>query len=93
MIPYSGRHLLRSLGYLAAKKLDKALPLFEQTLEKREAKLGPNHPDTLATMSSLGKAYTKSGQADKAADLFQELVSQVRKSLPKNSPQRSGWLA
>ena len=36
-----------ALGYQAAGKLDKALPLFEETLTLTKAKLGPDHPDTL----------------------------------------------
>ena len=38
-----------AVGYQAAGKLDKALPLFEETLTLRKAKLGPDHPDTLIT--------------------------------------------
>ena len=34
-------------AYQAAGKLDLALPLFEETLKLRKAKLGPDHPDTL----------------------------------------------
>ena len=34
-------------AYQDAGKLDLALPLFEETLERTKAKLGPDHPDTL----------------------------------------------
>ena len=40
-------------AYQDAGQLDRALPLFEETLAAQRAKLGPDHPDTLATMSNL----------------------------------------
>ena len=36
-----------AVGYQDAGKFDRALPLFEETLALRKAKLGPDHPDTL----------------------------------------------
>ena len=32
------------------------MPLFEQTLKLRKAKLGPEHPDTLLSMNNLAWA-------------------------------------
>ena len=43
-------------GYREAGKLDKALPLFEETLALMKAKLGPDHPDTLMSMNNLARA-------------------------------------
>ena len=40
-------------GYEAAGKRDLALPLFEETVQLRKAKLGADHPDTLNSMNSL----------------------------------------
>ena len=40
-------------GYSAVGKLDRALPLYEEMLTGRKAKLGPDHPDTLASMNNL----------------------------------------
>ena len=42
-------------GYQAAGKLDKALPLYEETLALRKTKLGPDHPDTITSMSNLAE--------------------------------------
>ena len=39
-------------AYQAAGQLDKALPLFEQTLAKRKEKLGLDHPNTLGSMNN-----------------------------------------
>ena len=40
-------------GLPGAGKLDRALPLHEEVLALRKAKLGPDHPDTLTSMSNL----------------------------------------
>ena len=40
-------------GYYAAGKLDLALPLWEETLEKMKVKLGLDHPLTLTRMNNL----------------------------------------
>ena len=34
-------------AYEKAGKLDLAVPLYEETLKLRKAKLGPDHPETL----------------------------------------------
>ena len=36
-------------------KLDLAIPLDEETIKLRKAKLGPDHPGTLMTMSNLAR--------------------------------------
>ena len=43
------------MAYQDAGKLDLALPLFEETLKLGKAKLGPEHPDTLASMNNLAR--------------------------------------
>jgi hypothetical protein len=44
-------------GYRATGRLDRALPLFEETLTLMRAKRGPDHPDTLACMNNLAGGY------------------------------------
>ena len=50
-----------AMGYQAAGKLDKALPLFEETLALMKSKLGPDHPDTLTSMNNLAGATRPPG--------------------------------
>ena len=38
------------MRYEADGRLDEAIPLFEEVLKLRKAKLGPDHPDTLQSM-------------------------------------------
>jgi hypothetical protein len=61
-------------AYMAADRLDLALPLYIETLEKRKKTLGADHPDTLSTMHRLGQAYRAAGQLDLAVPLLEETV-------------------
>jgi tetratricopeptide (TPR) repeat protein len=79
--------------YLAAGKLELALPLFEETLKLRKAKLGPDHPDTLQSMGNLGKAYGEANQGEKAAATFKEFIADRRKLAKPDDPQFAGGLA
>jgi tetratricopeptide (TPR) repeat protein len=42
-----------AMAYVDVGKRDLALPLFEETLKLMKARLGPDHPDTLRSMSNL----------------------------------------
>ena len=44
-------------AYLAAGRLDEAIPLFERTLTDAERVLGGTHPTTQAFRNSLTQAY------------------------------------
>ena len=63
-----------AVAYRDAGKLDLALPLFEETLKLRKAKLGPDHPDTLLSMNNLALAYQAAGKLDLALPLFEETL-------------------
>ena len=77
-------------GYQAAGKLDRALPLFEETLAMRKAKLGPDHPYTLTSMNFLAAAYQDAGKLDLALPLLREWPisasakpARIRRSTPR----------
>ena len=44
-------------SYDALGRYAEALKLHEETLALRKAKLGPDHPDTLASMNNLANSY------------------------------------
>ena len=48
---------------------DQAIPLFLRARETRTAKLGPDHPQTLTSMSYIAWAYTAAGKLDLAVPL------------------------
>jgi tetratricopeptide (TPR) repeat protein len=64
-------------GYKDAGQLDKALPLYEETLRLMKAKLGPDHPDTLQSMNNLAGGYKDAGQLAKALPLYEEAARGV----------------
>ncbi len=45
-----------SLWYQSAGHLDQAIPLFEETLARRERVLGADHPDTRTSLNNLASA-------------------------------------
>src|SRR5262249_20158526 len=66
-------------AYQASGQLAKTVLLHEETLSKRMATLGPDHPDTLASMGRLGKAYAEAKQGEKAATTLVTYVDARRK--------------
>ena len=62
-------------AYRAAGRLDKAIALYEQTLEDSIRILGPDHPDTLTARNNLAGAYRAAGRLDEAITLYEQVFS------------------
>jgi tetratricopeptide (TPR) repeat protein len=71
---------------LLAGKLDLALPLFEETLRLRKARLGPEHPHTLASMHNLATAYLEAGKLELALPLFEQTLQLTKARLGPEHP-------
>jgi tetratricopeptide (TPR) repeat protein len=71
-------------GYKTAGKLDLALPLYEETLKLRKAKLGPDHPDTLRTMNNLAAGLWSVKRLDRSIPLFEETLKLQEKKLGRS---------
>ena len=76
----------------SAGKLDQALPLFEETLKLRKAKLGPDHPDTLASMNNLAGSYAALGRHSEALPLYEETLKLTKAKLGANHPDTVGTI-
>ena len=76
-------HCQNSLAaaHLDLGQVDRAVPLFEQTLVARRAKLPPDHPDTLRSMHSLAQAYQKAERHEKSLALYTEALQRRRQKL------------
>src|SRR5262249_20655600 len=61
---------LRGLGYT-----EKATALFTKARATFSARLGPDHPDTLATMNDLAGAYRDVSMYDRALPLFEDTLA------------------
>jgi tetratricopeptide (TPR) repeat protein len=67
----ASRHSLAN-AYRGAGQLDKAIPIYEQTIADRERILGPDHPNTLTSRNNLAGAYRHAGHLDKAIALYEQ---------------------
>ena len=61
--------------YRDAGRLDKAIALYEQTLEDSIRVLGPDHPSTLASRFNLAGAYRASSRLEEAITLYEQVFS------------------
>ena len=61
--------------YRDAGRLDKAIALYEQTLEDSIRVLGTDHPSTLVSRNNLAGAYRAAGRLDKAIPLYEQVFS------------------
>ncbi len=75
-----------AVGYQITGQLNQAVPLLEQTLERRKTKLGPDHPDTLISMGNLAEGYLATGQLDKALPLFEQTLELRKTKLGPDHP-------
>jgi tetratricopeptide (TPR) repeat protein len=75
------------VAYQTAGRLAEALPLYEQTLELRKAKLGPEHPDTLTSMSNLAVAYQTAGRLAEALPLYEQTLELRKAKLGPEHPE------
>jgi WD40 repeat protein len=82
-----------ALHYQAARKFDRALRLFEESLALRKARLGPDHPDTLSSMKYLANAYRALGMHDRELSVCRELADLWKRKAGADSSQYLGFLA
>ena len=61
--------------YRDAGRLDKAIALYEQTLEDSIRILGPDHPDTLTARNNLAGTYRDAGRLEEAITLYEQVFS------------------
>ncbi len=61
--------------YRDAGRLDKAIALYEQTLEDSIRVLGTDHPSTLTSRLNLAGTYRAAGRLDEAITLYEQVFS------------------
>jgi len=72
--------------YEAVGQCDQAIPLYEEALAKRQEHLGPNHPDTLTSMSNLALAYKEAGRLAAALRLLEQALARRTEQLGREHP-------
>jgi tetratricopeptide (TPR) repeat protein len=82
-----GNHLERNKFRAEARKLyEQGRQLHEETLARRQAVLGPEHPDTLGSRNNLANAYTDLGLYSEARPLYAETLAVQKRRLGANHP-------
>ena len=76
------------MAYLAAGRTAEAIALHEETLKLEEAKLGPDHPDTLTSRNNLAVAY-QAREARRGGHADEETLKLRRRSSAPTTPTRS----
>jgi serine/threonine protein kinase len=65
-------------AYKGAGKLEPALKLYRETLEKRKEKLGLAHEETLRSLNNLAEAYYEAGQLEIAMPLCLDTLAKLK---------------
>jgi tetratricopeptide (TPR) repeat protein len=74
------------LAYMDAGKLDMALPLLDEAVERRRAKSGVDQPDMLKSINNLASAYWQAGKLDRSIPLFEQIVPVCKSKLGPHDP-------
>ena len=69
------------LSLLGLGEPGKAIVLLRKARDTNQAKLGPEHPDTLTSMNNLAQAYQAAGKLNLALPLFEKTLK-LRKTKP-----------
>jgi tetratricopeptide (TPR) repeat protein len=77
-------------AYRAAGKLKQALPVYEEVLQRREGRDGPDHPETMAARGDLASAYHSSGRLAQAIGVYERTLHDHERVM---GPDHPGTLA
>src|SRR5207248_1182109 len=75
-----------ALRYQTQGKIAQAEPLYREVLKVRTARLGANHPDTLAIKNNLAAICQSLGHPDQAEPLLEELLASCIATLGADHP-------
>jgi tetratricopeptide (TPR) repeat protein len=75
-----------SMLYSAQQRYSEAESIDRQVLETRERVLGPEHPDTLISITNLGGLYGNQKRYPEAVALFQRALAASEKTLGREHP-------
>jgi serine/threonine protein kinase/tetratricopeptide (TPR) repeat protein len=74
------------LTYVYLREVPLAINQLERALELRRTKLGPDHPDTLASRNNLGEAYRAAGRTADAIRLHEATLKLLEMKLGPDHP-------
>ncbi len=80
--------MMDALGQFLRRKgeYDRALPLYQECLEKRNRIFGTDHPDTLTTLNNLAALLDRKGEYDRALPLYVECSEKRKRNFGEDHP-------
>jgi eukaryotic-like serine/threonine-protein kinase len=93
--PLTVAHMQNTLGesLMGLGEPSQATILFEKARATLAAKLGPDHPDTLRSVTHLASCYCYAGQFDRALPLMEETLKLQRTKLGADHPHTLGSMS
>ena len=84
--------ILNSMGMLYKKqgKNERSLDAYKRALTVREAELGPDHPDCIATRHNIAELYIMWAKPDKAQEYLQMNIGLMEKRNAEDKAMREG---
>jgi serine/threonine protein kinase len=79
-----------ALSYHTAGRMQEALKLREETLQRRKAALGSDHPHTLTSMMTLAESYAPAGRTQEAIKLHEETLRLTKAKFGPDHPDTLG---
>ncbi|MFI9276231.1 tetratricopeptide repeat protein, partial [Kitasatospora sp. NPDC052896] len=73
-------------AYESERDLERAIPLYEQTLKDRVRVLGEDDPDTLTSRNNLAYAYQAARDLDRAIPLYEQTLKDRVRVLGEDHP-------
>jgi serine/threonine protein kinase/tetratricopeptide (TPR) repeat protein len=86
--PLVQAQILRTVGdaYCGVGEAATGIPFLTRSADLFKAKLGPDHPDTLASMGNLARSYLTAGRLDVALPLHEEALERMKAKLGPDHP-------
>ncbi len=72
---------------------DEAIQLLESATASAEARLGPNHSDTIVLARAVAEAHFRAGNFERANAILDDVVARTRALVPAGHPSLSGLLS
>ena len=79
-------------AYRGVGEAERGTPHLRKALMLRKRELGPDHPDTLDSMSQLANSYIQVGKLSEALTLFKEAFARSRAKRGADDPKTIGYM-
>jgi tetratricopeptide (TPR) repeat protein len=78
---------VKHISFKNKGEYDRALPLYEECLEKRKRNLGHDQPKALKSLNNLALLFKNKGKYDRALPLYEECLEKKKRVLGVDHPK------